>query len=408
MQFALKLLYVVHLNSVVGLNIMMKYFFVSSFMLFLLTSGCTNTKKNKVVSEDTNYVYMNCEISNEYGTISCGRIPISIYQEINSKFLPNCNVNVKNVQNKDKECLESNKNRPADAYVLGNLKFYGESIEQNEQESMQLIDYAISNQYPEAIFWLAQQNQISGGDINQTVQLLEQSAELGNPLAIHGLGVWYSKGIGVEKDLDKALVLLNKSKKYIPASYSAIALIDFEKGDVDGFINKNNIAIQKGFLFALVDLSALYLGEIQHMENYRDLNKANEMSNKLISNDIAVGYMIKAKILQENSVLTPNQEICDLYKKSYEKGYLDSGLSLGSEYLSGKNCSKNYSAALNIFNDIFDNGSGQTKILASSNLGYMYLNGLGVNRDLNKSKEYLKYAKNYGFQPAIDMLNNLK
>ncbi|MBP2543657.1 SEL1-like repeat protein [Acinetobacter guillouiae] len=46
--------------------------------------------------------------------------------------------------------------------------------------------------------------------------------------------------------------------------------------------------------------------------------------------------------------------------------------------------------------------------MSATNLGYMYLNGLGVPVDLNKSKEYLQYASNLGYQPAIDMLSQIQ
>ena len=57
------------------------------------------------------------------------------------------------------------------------------------------------------------------------------------------------------------------------------------------------------------------------------------------------------------------------------------GINLSSEYLLGNNCSKNYESALKIFRNIFLNTIGETKIMSATNLGYMYLNGLGVPVD---------------------------
>lgn len=227
------------------------------------------------------------------------------------------------------------------------------------------------------------------GNINSTTILIKEAANLGNPLAIHSLGARYSRGIGVDKNLDQALLLLNQSKEYIPASFSEIALIEFQKGNVEGFVKYNNIAIDKKYWFSYADLAVLYLGEMPNLEGYRDLDKVIDLSNKLIEHNVSVGYALKARVLQYKSDGVANPEICDLYKLSFDKGYLSAGLSVGSEYLLGNNCSKNYKLALTTFNSLYSQSDQDVKVVAASNLGYMYLNGLGVNRDLNKSKEYL-------------------
>ena len=185
-------------------------------------------------------------------------------------------------------------------------------------------------------------------------------------------------------------------------------MIELQRGDIDGFINNNNIAIDKKYWFAYADLAVLYLGEMPNLESYRDLEKVSYFSNKLIEHNVAVGYALKARVLQYKSEGFANPEICDLYKLSFDKGYLSAGLSVGAEYLLGNNCSKNYKLALNIFNSLYSQQDKEIKIMAASNLGYIYLNGLGVNRDLNKLKEYLQYASNLGYQPATEMLSKIQ
>lgn len=246
------------------------------------------------------------------------------------------------------------------------------------------------------------------GNIISATNLIKEAANLGNPLAIHSLGARYSRGIGTDRNLDQALLLLNQSKEFIPASFSEIALIELQRGDIDGFINNNNIAIDKKYWFAYADLAVLYLGEMPNLESYRDLEKVSFFSNKLIEHNVAVGYALRARVLQYKSEEFANPEICDLYKLSFEKGYLSAGLSVGAEYLLGNNCSKNYKLALNIFNSLYSQQVKEIKVMAASNLGYIYLNGLGVNRDLNKSKEYLQYASNLGYQPATELLSKIQ
>lgn len=380
---------------------------IFNFAFVFLLSSCTNSKINTIDEKNSNIIFVPCEIANEYGNIGCGQIPISVNNEVNSKLTPHCQIDFKNFNDSSKSCLEKNSKSPADAYLLGNLKYYGEFFDKNEIEGLKYIEYAADQKNPQAKFWIAKKMETEG-NINFATNLIKEAANLGNPLAIHSLGARYSRGIGVDRNLDQALLLLNQSKEFIPASFSEIALIELQRGDIDGFINNNNIAIDKKYWFAYADLAVLYLGEMPNLESYRDLEKVSYFSNKLIEHNVAVGYALKARVLQYKSEGFANPEICDLYKLSFDKGYLSAGLSVGAEYLLGNNCSKNYKLALNIFNSLYSQQDKEIKIMAASNLGYIYLNGLGVNRDLNKLKEYLQYASNLGYQPATEMLSKIQ
>ena len=353
-------------------------------------SACTNSKINTIEEKNSNIILIPCEIGNEYGVIKCGQIPISLKSEVNQKLIPNCQIDFENFNDNNKKCLEQNDKRSADAYTLGNLKYYGEFYDKNEIDGLKYIEYAAEHQNPQAKFWLAKKVEAEG-DISSATILIKEAANLGNPLAIHSLGARYIRGIGVDKNLDQ-------SKEYIPASFSEIALIDLQKGNIEGFIKNNNIAIDKKYWFAYGDLAILYLGESPNTESYRNLDKVNDLSNKLIEHNIAVGYTLKAKALQYQSIGGINPEICKLYKKSFEKGYMPAGLGLGAEYLLGNNCAKDYRLALTIFNSLYEQSNIEIKIISASNLGYMYLNGYGVPLDKNKSREYLEYAANQGYQ----------
>lgn len=382
----------------------LKYSFIILTILFL--NGCSISKQDAVVQKDPNYIYTSCEIKNDYGLIGCGQIPISVKKEINAKFLPYCDINFEKFRQSDKSCLEKNKSRVADAYTLGNLIYYGEYFVKNESEGLELINFAAKNKYPQAILWLSKKYE-SEGELEISTQLLQEAATLGSPLAMHSLGFRLHRGIGLDRNDDKALSLFDQSKKFIPASYSEIAGINFSMGNIQAYIDNNHIAFEKGYLFALADLGFFYLGEIKNTEMYRDLDKVDDFSSKLIGYDIAVGYALRAKLLQLRYVGERNNEICKLYKISYEKGYLDAGLGLGAEYLTGANCEKNYEDALNIFVNLFESKNIEMKKLAASNLGYIYINGLGIPANVEKAKQYLEYSANLGFQPAIDMLNNI-
>lgn len=364
--------------------------------------GCINSNTE---SKKLEVIQVPCEIYNENGIIGCGKIPISLKEEVNKLLSPHCNSNFDNFNAATKRCLEENKKRVSDAYFLGNFTYYGKHFIKNEDTGLKLIKFSADNQNPEANLWLSEYY-AKNDNIQQSIKYLKIASDLGSPLAMHNLGARYSRGLGVEKNIEKSLLLLNQSKKYIAASYSEIALIDLINGDVDSFVKNNNIAAENKYWFALADLAVLYLGEMPGFEDYLDLEKADELANKLISHDVITGDFIKARVLKYKS--DKNPEVCKLYKKSFENGYLPAGINLGAEYLKGNYCEKDYHQALNINLVLFKVGNNDIKIVSASNLGFIYLNGLGVPKDIVRSKMYLKYAVEYGYQPAQDMLKNLK
>ncbi|WP_262779739.1 tetratricopeptide repeat protein [Acinetobacter guillouiae] len=372
--------------------------------LFLILGGLNGCINSNTESNRFDVIKVPCEITNANGVIGCGKVPISINDEVNKKLYPNCDIDFNNFTKNEKKCLEENYNRPADAYILGNLKYYGKYFTKNESEGFKLIKFSADNNNPEANAWLGDYFS-KKGDIQESIKYIKIAADLGSPLGMHNLGARYIRGSGVEKNTEKALFLLNQSKEFIPASYSEIALLDLQKGDVDGFIENNNIAVEKKYWFALVDLASLYLGEMPNLEDYRDLKKADLLANKLIEHDVIVGDFVKAKVFHYQNLRTP--EICKLYKNSFENGYMPAGINLGAEYLTGGNCDKNYRQALDIFLMLFNSTDKDIKVVSASNIGYMYLNGLGVPKNKIKAKEFLEIAVNGGYEPAKDMLKEL-
>ena len=46
--------------------------------------------------------------------------------------------------------------------------------------------------------------------------------------------------------------------------------------------------------------------------------------------------------------------------------------------------------------------------MAAANLGYIYANGLGVDRNITIAKKYLNYAINNNYQPALETLKAIE
>lgn len=366
--------------------------------IFLLT-GCTNSNFSKLESKSN---FVQCYIENDAGTLSCGEVPLTIYTDINEKFKSSCLINVAELDRDEKLCLEKNKKNPVDAYLLGELIYKDSSF-----DGLKLIEYSAQNKYPQALVWLAKYYE-KKGDYDNYEKFIKKAVELGSPLAMHSLGAHYMRGIGIKKDEQLGSELLNLSKDYISASYSELALDYLNKGNYKKFLEYNQIALSKEYWFALSDLALFYLGDIPSYQNYKDLSKARSLIEELVDKNIGIGYALKARLLEIENGTNSSIQICGLQKQAFDGGHKPSGLNYALDLVQGYSCTEDYVQAIKIFTDIYDNEEGELKIIAASNLGYMYLNGLGSLTDIPKAKRYLKYASDYSYQPAIEMLNNIK
>ena len=81
---------------------------IFNFSFVFLLGGCTNSKINTIEDKNPNIISIPCEIANEYGTIKCGQIPISLKNEVNQKLIPNCQIDFENFNDSSKKCLEQN------------------------------------------------------------------------------------------------------------------------------------------------------------------------------------------------------------------------------------------------------------------------------------------------------------
>jgi len=372
---------------------------IMSPLIILILVSCANTTTNNDIG-----IYVPCEVESEYGTIGCGTIPLSTNNEVNKKFKEICFIKNKEY---NLQCLNNNKNNPLEAYKLGNIKYFSSKNQNEVNEGINLIEYSAKNQYPEALLWLSKYYQHKG-DLKKSFTLMEEAANLENPLAIYGLGYRYNRGLGIEKDSNKAINLLNISKNYVPVSYSEIASIHLNNGDIDGFIKNSKIAKKNKYWFANVDLAILALGQISGAEQYKNIGQAKEYAEELISNQIPVGYFINSQVLEIKSNGLPESKICENLKKSYVLGFLPAGINLSNEYIFGHNCNVNYKEAFNILENLYLSDLLDIKIMAAANLGYIYANGLGVDRNITIAKKYLNYAINNNYQPALETLKAIE
>lgn len=78
------------------------------------------------------------------------------------------------------------------------------------EEAMRFLERAANLNYPLALYFLGQYYK-ENGDFNMAVNWLQKGAELGEPSAQMALGEIYEKGLGVEKNIDKAMMWYDKA-----------------------------------------------------------------------------------------------------------------------------------------------------------------------------------------------------
>lgn len=99
-------------------------------------------------------------------------------------------------------------------YKVGEMYETGFGVKEDKAEAMVWINKAASQGHETAgfklLYWDIEKNGVTASNKAEFEALKTKSKE-GNPQAQYYLGRMYSKGIGVKKDTNKALVLLNKA-----------------------------------------------------------------------------------------------------------------------------------------------------------------------------------------------------
>lgn len=211
----------------------------------------------------------------------------------------------------------------------------------------------------------------------------------------------YKNGIGVEKDLEKALEYQTKasdiSKTYFGDDIIRLGDIYDEMGESEKAKECYNEGItdlkeqgDAGSDRALCVLGAVYTNdkviERDGTKALEYLEKAAERNNPRAFNYIGILYLNGYGVEQDYD------KAMDYFEKSAELGHVDSIMYLGSMFYRGSGVSQDYEKAMNFF--LLASTMGDA--VALNNMGYMYCNGEGTESDVEKGIQYLKDAANAG------------
>ncbi|MCQ2911628.1 MAG: tetratricopeptide repeat protein [Clostridia bacterium] len=249
-----------------------------------------------------------------------------------------------------------------------------------------------------------------------------------DPIVYHKLGYLFMNGLGVEKDVDRALEFYNKGVAFsqLGCLYN-LGIYCVNSGDYVKAKEYFEKAIETGLPLGYYGLGYLYALDVEGVE--KDLDKAYELFDKAVeSNDLEAMYSagkflnvagetdeLKAKgldiLIQASDA--GYSEACFCVGEAYEAGrgaevdtkkafeYYLKGAEMNSTttyydnvgycYEEGVGVEQDYAKAVECYELATESNSG----MAWYDLGRMYENGLGVEKDLGKALECYMYADRY-------------
>jgi len=204
-------------------------------------------------------------------------------------------------------------------------------------------------------------------DLAKAVELYQKSANQGNADAQSNLGFAYANGMGVPKDFAKAVELYQKA------------------ADQGNALGQNNLGI------AYANGTGVPKDIAKAVDLFR---KSADQGYADAQNNLGIAY--------QNGIGVPKDpaKAAELFRKSAEQGYADAKNNLGLAYANGSGVPKDIAKAVDLFRKSADQGNAY----AQNNLGWVYWEGTGVAKNTAKAAELFRKAADQG---NIDAQNNM-
>ncbi|MHB9146879.1 MAG: hypothetical protein ACYC2U_00175 [Candidatus Amoebophilus sp.] len=220
-------------------------------------------------------------------------------------------------------------------------------------------------------------------------------AKTGDALAQHNLGTMYYYGLGVDRNISKAMKLIriaaNQGFAHSQNTLGNMFLKDKLYADALEWYKK---AAEQGNASAQYNLGRMYYYgqeiEQDYVKALEWYQKAAEQGN--VNAQYNLGWMYD----NGEGVEKDCKKAVEWYKKAAEQGNVDAQYNLGCSYDNGEGVEKNYKKAIIWYQRAAEQGSAD----AQYNLGWMYENGKGTEKDYQKAMEWYKKAALQGHVDA--------
>ncbi len=260
-------------------------------------------------------------------------------------------------------------------------------------------------------------------NIEKAINWLEKSALNGNSSASYRLAVLYDKGIDVTQNTDKALYYYRLAViKNHPYAHYKLGNIAFEKCQINNAIECFEQAAEKNISHAWYKLGQIYFNEEYGV---LDTEKANVCYSKALqqyisdyeeSPDDFTAYRIGQMYLNAQGTEQNIRESITWFEKSVQQGNHDAAYQLGYIYkiesYGVKNdelSNKYFSSALSYYLNEFSKNPTDGNL--AMRIGSFYHYGLGVEHDIEKAIRWYKKSVELGNQKAqqkIDEAENTR
>ena len=317
-------------------------------------------------------------------------------------------------------------------YSLARLYFTGYGIQKDYKKSFVLAKELADKKNPKGIHLLAIHFMLGCGTEQNTamaIKLFEEASKLGNLNSTIGLANMYLNGYkNLPKDYKKAYILYSEIEK-IPLQeierkggmkedvgdvYSNLGVMYLEGLYVDRDVVKAIDLLERSFALGS-DIAANNLGSIYYSDKYgvNNYKKSREwfeiaakqknkqaiyslatlyIDGKGVEKDLRKGleYLYEGAALKSERCIEKIEEIAT-------GGDSEGELMLGKMYYYGKGYEKDYKKAFEYFNKAEEHGSAEAKFMK----GMMYQLGDYVSSDEDKALEYYEGSLNGGYKKAL-------
>ncbi len=336
---------------------------------------------------------------------------------------------------------------------------YGTGVEQNSELALKYLDSAANAGNVAQVYHDLGASFYNEGDFDNAILCFTKGAEGGFARSQYELGLLYSNGKGVRRDMNLAKKWYEKAavQGHISAQCN-LGVVYLQLGDYAAAVKWTRRAAKQGYLEALSNLAACYIdgtGVEQNISKGLSLlhaaaNKGDEYSANILNNySENFGFDYRIYILTtafvDNVVVFPaisniipdNFDNQELLLKECEEGETNSQVFVGLAYIEGrfgfeKNKDEGFkwietsarngnSRGQNILGIFYLNsGENETAIellrqaaagfldSAMYNLGMCHVLGVGVPKDVDEAIAWLEKAKKYGSGNARTALSYLE
>lgn len=233
----------------------------------------------------------------------------------------------------------------------------------------------------------------------EAVKWFRKAAEQGNVRAQFNLGVCYAFGLGIEKNLVEAVKWYRKAAEQGEPVAQYFLGVCYANGNG---VEKNLVeavkwyrkAAEQGVADAQFDLGICYANSFGVEKNLSEAvkwwQKAAEQGYAQAQYNLAYSYN-QGEGIEKDSV-----EAVKWYRKAAEQGNADAQSNLGFCYARGNGVEKNFVEAVKWYHKAAEQGNAR----AQSNLGLCYAKGNGVEKNFVEAVKWFRKAAEQGHASA--------